>query len=297
MSLQDMVDARQCPVRRPGHAVDSVAIIHIPKTAGTFLHVALHALLPQAGSGRWCTWGDEGTGRDLPPVFSNCGGGDPGPDHQKLFEATRMAFTHNCSGFAAHQDVAYFDAVGVDYSRTLTLTALRHPVDRVISAYFYSLRVDAPFLEGYKPQNDTDFTGLMRFVEENPIDSNNLMTQHLGGSRHCNWPGIAPAPPREQRLEAAKRNLARICVIILSEFMDESLVRLAKAGGWASRRVLKLAQDLEAGNTGSKVNATPKPKIPVEVRLAIERNNREDMRLYEYAVQLFLRRSLTADAR
>lgn len=79
--------------------------------------------------------------------------------------------------------------------------------------------------------------------------------------------------------------------------MDESLVRLAKAGGWASRRVLKLAQDLEAGNTGSKVNATPKPKIPVEVRLAIERNNREDMRLYEYAVQLFLRRSLTADAR
>ena len=147
-----------------------------------------------------------------------------------------MAFTHNCSGFAAHQDVAYFDAVGVDYSRTLTLTALRHPVDRVISAYFYSLRVDAPFLEGYKPQNDTDFTGLMRFVEENPIDSNNLMTQHLGGSRHCNWPGIAPAPPREQRLEAAKRNLARICVIILSVSPAAHTPRSAAAGRWAGWR-------------------------------------------------------------
>jgi hypothetical protein len=181
--------------------------------AGTFLHFALRSLLPQSGPGRWCSWGPD---RDLPAVFNNCGGGDPGPDHVALFEATRRVFTRNCSGITGHQDVAYFDAVGVDYGRTLTLTALRHPVERVISAYYYSLRVNAPFLEGYRPANDTDFSGLLRFVADNPARGNNLMTLVLAGARHCAWPGIAPAPPEAQWLAAAKRNLARVCVLVLA---------------------------------------------------------------------------------
>jgi hypothetical protein len=282
----------------------------------------------------------------MPPVFSNCATGDPGPDHQQLFEATKRSFLTNCSGFTSHQDVAYFDAVGVDYSRTLTITALRHPVERVISAYYYSLRVDAPFLAGYKPANETDFSGLVRFVDDNPTAGNNLMTQVMAGARHCNWPGTPPLPPEDQHLALAKQNLARICVIVLSvsvrcacqwcsvgacavlgcfvsvspwlpskqlspitrltshsvgcavlqEFMDESLVRLAKAANWGSRRVLRLAAELEAQYTAAKgqtlVNSTPKPKIPLEVRQAIERNNQLDMQLYAYGLRLFMRRSV-----
>ncbi len=78
--------------------------------------------------------------------------------------------------------------------------------------------------------------------------------------------------------------------------MDESLVRLAKAANWGSRRVLRLAAELEAQYTAAKgqtlVNSTPKPKIPLEVRQAIQRNNQLDMQLYAYGLRLFMRRSV-----
>jgi hypothetical protein len=191
--------------------------------AGSFLHQALRALLPKEGRGRFCSWGP---GRDLPAVFSTCARGPPGPDHAALFDATRAAFPANCSGLAAHQDVAYFDAVGLDYSRTLTVTALRHPVDRVLSAYFYSLRQGAPFVKGYEPKNESDFSGLLRFVADDPADASNLMARLLGGGRHCAWPGTAPPTPPHRLLHAAKRNLARVCVLVIS-------VRLLWwVGGW-----------------------------------------------------------------
>lgn len=107
---------------------------HIPNCvlAGTFLHGVLQRVLPASGSGKWCTRGADST-TDLPLVSATCGRGDPPPDQVELFEATRKSFRHTCSGFTAHQDVEYFNAVGIDYNQTLTVTALRHPVDRVIS--------------------------------------------------------------------------------------------------------------------------------------------------------------------
>lgn len=77
--------------------------------------------------------------------------------------------------------------------------------------------------------------------------------------------------------------------------MEESLVRLAAAAGWPSERVLRLAAEQEAEYTasqgGKRVNSTPKPKVPMEVRRAIEAANQMDMQLFSFAVQLFLRRS------
>ena len=35
------------------------------------------------------------------------------------------------------QDMTFFEEAGVDFSKTLSLVALRHPVDRVISNYWY----------------------------------------------------------------------------------------------------------------------------------------------------------------
>lgn len=70
--------------------------------------------------------------------------------------------------------------------------------------------------------------------------------------------------------------------------MDQSLVRLARAGGWASRRVLSTAQQL-LQRAGGRVNTGEKAVVPVDVRRTIERYNELDMQLYEHAVQLFLR--------
>lgn len=83
-------------------------------------------LMPDNGRGRWCT--RKGPEPDLPPVFSTCSRGQPDAAHIELFNATRSNFLRTCSGFAAHQDYAFFDATGVDPTRTVTLIALRHPV-------------------------------------------------------------------------------------------------------------------------------------------------------------------------
>lgn len=73
----------------------------------------------------------------------------------------------------------------------------------------------------------------------------------------------------------------------LQELMEQSLVHLAAAAGWSESEVLRVAAELES--KGSKVNATPRPKVPAAVREAIKRSNQLDMELYEYAMQLFLR--------
>lgn len=83
-------------------------------------------LMPDNGQGRWCT--REGTDPDLPPIYSTCSSGQPDADHLALYNATRANFLKTCSGFAAHQDYAFFEATGIDPTRTVTLIALRHPV-------------------------------------------------------------------------------------------------------------------------------------------------------------------------
>jgi hypothetical protein len=71
--------------------------------------------------------------------------------------------------------------------------------------------------------------------------------------------------------------------------MDESLVRLARAGGWSSRRLLSVAAQLQE-EAGGKVNAGNNPLVPWDVRRVIEQYNELDMQLYEFATQLFMRR-------
>lgn len=87
--------------------------------------------------------------------------------------------------------------------------------------------------------------------------------------------------------------MARVCPFPLAqEFMDESMLRLAKVAGWHGADILQKSRDLEANSTAAKgvrVNATPKPDVPLEVRQAIEHANSLDMQLYRYGVQLFLR--------
>jgi hypothetical protein len=63
--------------------------------------------------------------------------------------------------------------------------------------------------------------------------------------------------------------------------MGESLQQLAAAAGWPEAAVF--------ANTTHE-NVTPRPRVPLWVRRRVAELNHLDMRLYEYAVQLFLRR-------
>lgn len=80
----------------------------------------------------------------------------------------------------------------------------------------------------------------------------------------------------------------------LQEFMDESMLRLALAAGWSGDELMRVSGELEAkskAELGARINAgPPKPHVPLSVRQAIAEHNSFDMQLYEYGVQLFLRR-------
>jgi len=70
----------------------------------------------------------------------------------------------------------------------------------------------------------------------------------------------------------------------VQEYIQESLLRLARAAGWVGQEVLQVMQRLEAESNqrdGKRVNATPRPVLPLppEIRQTIERHNRLDMLL------------------
>lgn len=68
-------------------------------------------------------------------------------------------------------------------------------------------------------------------------------------------------------------------------------MRLSRLAGWPEGRLLAAAKQQEEQSkaaAGVRVNATPKPQVPLEIRQLIARYNHLDMQLYEHAVRLFL---------
>ena len=74
---------------------------------------------------------------------------------------------------------------------------------------------------------------------------------------------------------------------LLQEYMDDSVQMLGEATGWPDS---VLFRDVRSSN------ATPRPKVPLSAKRALQAANHLDMQLYEYAVQLFLRRGSQAAA-
>lgn len=80
-------------------------------------------------------------------------------------------------------------------------------------------------------------------------------------------------------------------VLLLQEYLEESLVRLSRLAGWPEDRLIAAAKKQEEhskAEAGVRVNATPKPQVPLEIRQLIAKYNHLDMQLYEHAVRLFL---------
>ena len=203
---------RQCPPLSAGTNL-SLAFLHVPKTAGNFLQNIARRALPEEGSGRYCV-----KRRDY-SEFAN----DPcnrlrKPGHLQLLADLRANFTHVCSGFNVHQDYGFFQALGVDHARTLTMVALRHPVERALSHYYFQMAMMRDNPKGFLfwPKNDSDYSGLIAFASRQRRQAN-YHTYMLAGALGCQWPG-GPVPPTSDAaiLERAKRNLERFCVILIT---------------------------------------------------------------------------------
>lgn len=113
--------------------------------AGSFLVETFRAMMPKEGKGRWCTRGKE-PGGDIPAyhvpcipkyqhlIFTKHASPD---EYRRLFAATKRNFPANCAGFSTHQDMTFMEAVGVNFSSTLSVMAVRFPVDRILSHYYF----------------------------------------------------------------------------------------------------------------------------------------------------------------
>lgn len=285
-SWMKMADHQQCPPRWNG-GIGSIAILHVPKTAGTLVTMGLASQMPSDTAQRWCRRG----GEDVSELIYNGCSGD-------ISEAEKLAFVANlsrvwpaqCAGFGTHYDYGLFEMLNINFKETLTITTLRHPVDRAISHYyFYLLKGKAqliPAMTFFRPQKEkklTDYQGLVRFASM-PQYQANIHTYQLGGAMGCTPGGVHPLDISEEEvLERAKRNLSKFCQIVINEYMEESLEMLKAFTGWT--------QHSELFNPKADVNRnTGRPKVPETVWKRIEAVNHLDMQLYEYAVQLFKQR-------
>lgn len=119
-----------------------------------------------------------------------------------------------CSGFGTHHGTSTLDAIGVDPMRTLTVTLLRQPTERLISLYWFALKHLHSSVRGLEPANATDYSGLLRFAAAH---ANQATAQLAGVGEGCAWPhaAVPSGLSGEQLLERAQRRLDSFCLVLI----------------------------------------------------------------------------------
>jgi hypothetical protein len=148
------------------------------------------------------------------------------------------------------------------------ITLLRHPVERLISEYY--------FIWNYEPHPLHRFlrTGRVTLEEYVEISRANVMTTHLSSS--VEGSPMFPTEVAEEHLRIAKENLSRhFAAVGITERFDAFLLIVS--------RMIGLRLPLYR-----RRNVTPRAcgRIPPELRDRIRRRNRLDLELYDFACDL-----------
>jgi len=139
------------------------------------------------------------------------------------------------------------------------VTALRNPVERVLSLYYYTRLQDSISLD--------------RFVAEPPFrEVDNDQTRRLAGAD----PGIGECTPA--MLATAKENLRRFAVVGTIERLDDTLALLRRRFGWQSPFV----SEPRNVNPDRPLLST----LPAATTAAIRARNELDWELWRYASEL-----------
>jgi len=161
-------------------------------------------------------------------------------------------------------------------------TVIRHPVDRVISDFFFRIQINEPYLRNGKP------LAFENYVEDGrDIYLNDYQVRVVSG---CPELDAAPAPRGEQtigapveryHLEVAKRNIEEhfLAAAALEQMMDLALL-VRRVYGWSMRRML----------TEYKARTRQRPRVddasPRVIKI-IEKHNSHDLELYEWVAKRF----------
>lgn len=147
-------------------------------------------------------------------------------------------------------------------------TILRHPVDRVVSQYYYNFerkrRLGEPL---------PDWT-IEDFLQVAPFHAAYQLRLVVGGS---DIDAILNDPLPEDALEIARRNLDQhFCVVGVTDYYDETLMLLKRALGWS--RIYYARQNVTRSRQ-------PLSAIPPQTLAAVERACAPEIALYEHVKQ------------
>lgn len=241
---------------RPGDG-KTLIFLHIPKAAGTTLYKVM--------------------GRQYPPDAIHDIYGIDLDDLRAAYdrfralpeaERDKIRLLRGHVAFGLHQ---YF-------SRPTTyVTMLRHPVERLISHYYYVLRMPKHYL--YHEVKSKKM-GLAEYVTSGiTSELANGQTRLLSGVMETAEVDFSDPAVSSDVLEKARRNMREHFVAVgLAERFDESLILLKRLLGWGS--VYYASVNITKGRPAEK-------EIPKETIRLIEKYNEADMELYESARQMF----------
>lgn len=207
--------------------------MHIPKAAGTTLRAVIRNNYPPH-----TVWEVERTAEPLVP-----------PQHM-----LRVRAIVGHIAFGAHR------ALGVPAD---SITVLRHPIDRLVSLYFYvRRRGPGHALARYAAGS------LAEFAASDSFELHNDMTRQLSGRT---------GEPDAHALAAAKHNLLHeLAAFGTHDRFDESLLLFQRALGW---RTIHYKRD----NVTKR--RPPLAAVDAAARRMLERNNELDLELWELAVR------------
>jgi hypothetical protein len=154
-------------------------------------------------------------------------------------------------------------------------TILRNPIERAISYYYFIRRTPHHYCYDLATSDDMDLKGFLESKADPMAD--NAQTRLIAGLETGQEIGFGECT--EELLEAAKRNLREnISVVGLTEEFDTTLLLLRKAFGW--QRLFYARQNVS-------VNRPPKRALSQATLHAITDTNTLDLKLYQYAQELF----------
>jgi len=229
---------------------NTLVFIHIPKTAGS----TLHSILPNYYDHNYYVDGLHVI-RDL-ETFKKLT-----PEERNNFDVVRGHFTHELLPLIENK---------------ITLTYLRDPVDRFLSAYFYLKQATwSPYHETVKNMNHID--EFITFSKN--MGRDNVQTRHLAGDiSHFLDSNVTPtdfATEGDRLLNTAKENLNSIDFVFLTKQFDASLLILKKELGWNKLPVYKVQNKTKARKKVSEIEPDTLQKI--------KELNKQDVALFEAA--------------
>jgi hypothetical protein len=162
-------------------------------------------------------------------------------------------------------------------------TILRHPVDRVISAFYFLRRLS--FLPCYPVIKDLT---LEQYLDSGiGLDHDNHQVRMLSGSPELETPWdpggrpISTSPVERLHLEMAKQNIEERFVVAATLEQFTALVwYLRRLYGWPVRRVLFRRMNENGSRPGLEV-------VPAATRQRLEALNRYDIELHEWVKARF----------